>query len=126
MSKEQAPSLLKEFNKLTSRNEELAKQENTLRREYTTLFRKVSSITATLRQMDAKLKVLETVEEPTLISDTTLEAAPALEWYNKQIELIQNYPDDKDFELPVELLDSYRIYKDTPLLYKDAQESEQN
>ena len=126
MSKEQATSLLKEFNKLTSRNEELAKQENTLRREYTTLFRKVSSLTTTLRQIDDKLKVLETVDEPALISNTTLEAAPALEWYNKQIELIQNYPDDKDFELPVELLDSYRIYKDTPLLYKDAQESEQN
>lgn len=126
MSKEQAPSLLKEFNKLTSRNEELAKQENTLRREYTTLFRKVSSLTATLRQIDNEIKVLETVENPELISSTALEAAPALEWYNKQIELIQNSPDDKDFELPLELLDSYKIYKDTPLLYKDAQESEQN
>lgn len=126
MSKEQAPSLLKEFNKLTSRNEELAKQENTLRREYTTLFRKVSSLTATLRQIDNEIKVLETVETPELISSTALEAAPALEWYNKQIELIQNSPDDKDFELPLELLDSYKIYKDTPLLYKDAQESEQN
>ncbi|KAG0668512.1 hypothetical protein C6P45_004608 [Maudiozyma exigua] len=126
MSKEQAPSLLKEFNKLTSRNEELAKQENTLRREYTTLFRKVSSLTATLRQIDNEIKVLETVENPELISSTALEAAPALEWYNKQIELIQNSPDDKDFELPIELLDSYKIYKNTPLLYKDAQESEQN
>ncbi|CAD1778769.1 similar to Saccharomyces cerevisiae YER092W IES5 Protein that associates with the INO80 chromatin remodeling complex under low-salt conditions [Maudiozyma barnettii] len=126
MSKEQDSNLTREYNKLTSRNEELAKQDNTLRREYTTLFRKVSSLIATLRHMDDDLKYIETVDEPRLISEKSLEVAPALDWYNSQISIIQNVPDSEEFELPKELLDSYNIYKNTPLLYKDAQESEQN
>ncbi|SMN18259.1 similar to Saccharomyces cerevisiae YER092W IES5 Protein that associates with the INO80 chromatin remodeling complex under low-salt conditions [Maudiozyma saulgeensis] len=124
MNKEPGHNLTREFNKLTSRNEELAKQDNTLRREYTTLFRKVSSLIATLRQMDDDLKSMETEDEPRLISENTLEVAPALDWYNSQISIIQKVPDSEEFELPKELLDSYKIYKNTPLLYKDAQESE--
>lgn len=123
MVEEDTNSLSKELNKLRSRNEELTKQDATLRREYTTLFRKISSLTTALRQMDKGLQELADSDKIPTISDDTLRIAPALDWYNRQIALIE---EAEDFEIPQELEDAYRMYKNTPLLYRDAVDSDDN
>lgn len=123
MGEEGSDSLSKELNKLRSRNEELTKQDATLRREYTTLFRKISSLTAALRQMDPELQRLEDSEKVPMISDDTLRVAAALDWYNRQFALIE---EAEEFEIPQELEDAYRMYRNTPLLYRDSLDSDDN
>ncbi|CCF60530.1 hypothetical protein KAFR_0K01760 [Kazachstania africana CBS 2517] len=116
-------ALEKEYQKLSLRNDELVKQDSTLRKEYTTLLRKASSLASVLKVMDSKLAEQCEIEQPKLIGDRALKLVPGLQWYNDQINLVtQSFDNDnEEIEIPKELLDSYTLCKDTPLLYKDSQ-----
>lgn len=107
-----------EYKKLLSRNDELTKQEATLRKEYTTLLRKISSLACVLSKIEPDMDT--SVDEPRLISEAALKRAPALQWYNEQISLVQSLSQDgEDIPIPSELIDSYKLSKETPLLHRD-------
>ncbi|CAI4416149.1 BGP_1a_G0014860.mRNA.1.CDS.1 [Saccharomyces cerevisiae] len=111
----------KEIRKISARNDELIKQDGTLKREYTTLLRKVSSVITVLNSIDDADTGSAETELPRLISQATVEKAPELKWYNDQISLItEKLEDDEDIEVPEELMDAYTLYKETPLLYNDT------
>ncbi|CCK69467.1 Ies5p KNAG_0C03630 [Huiozyma naganishii CBS 8797] len=113
----------KDFQKMVSRNEELAKQETTLTKEYTTLLRKSSSLFRVLEQVDKDLISTSTQrEQPKLISQKVLNLVPELKWYNDQILLASADPDK--FSMTQELQDSYDRYKSTSLLYQENQSAE--
>lgn len=110
-----------EYRKLLSRNDELTKQEATLKKEYTTLLRKISSLSCVLTHIESNF---QNVEEPKLISENSLKRVPALKWYNEQISLIRSLTQmdgSTSMVIPDELVDSYKLYKDTPLLHTDIQ-----
>lgn len=109
-----------EYKKLLSRNEELSKQEATLKKEYTTLLRKISSLSSVLMQLEQEEK--GETEKLRNISEDSLERVPDLKWYNKQISLVEEASRDQEtFVIPEELSDSYKLYRDTPLLHRDVQ-----
>lgn len=112
-----------EFRKLSSRNEELAKQEATLKKEYTTLLRKISSLSTVVMQLEERQHASdETVDHVSVIGQETLERVPDLKWYNEQIAIIEEVAKDSaTFVVPDELTESYKLYRDTPLLHRDAQ-----
>lgn len=125
MSIEPSYNLAKEFNKLSSRNEELKKQDATLRKEYTTLLRKISSLITTLHEMDSGLEEMEEMDTVKYIPSNVLHLIPGLQWYNDQFKLIEDIDDDSvEFTIPKELMDAYNLYKNTPLLFRDAQDSD--
>lgn len=108
-----------EYRKLVSRNDELTKQEATLKKEYTTLLRKISSLACVLGRVEPDLKNVP--DEPRLISEAALARAPGLRWYNEQISLVQALArEGRDVPIPEELVESYRLSKDTPLLHRDS------
>lgn len=106
-------TLDQEYTKLVSRRDELQKQEVTLRREFTTLVRKIASITA----------VLETIESPQVIernlpSDEVLQKAPGLQPLIEMLVTLDETP-LAEIEIPEKLMHSYELFRNTPLLYKD-------
>lgn len=133
-------SLQKEYQKLISRNEELIKQDSTLRKEYTTMLRKASSLIGVIENLPNSGESTGTDDiensnvggyddekgndKPKLISEEALKKIPELEWYNRQINLINDKfnGEEEDIALPEELLDTFKLYKDTALLYKDSHE----
>ena len=105
-----------EFKKLLSRNDELSKQEATLKKEYSTLLRKISSLACVLGKTEAEVET----DEPRLISEAAVARAPALQWYNEQISLIQSLSqEDGNVPIPPELAESYKLSRETPLLHRD-------
>lgn len=119
-SKDPESVIDKEIRKISARNDELIKQDGTLKREYTTLLRKVSSVITVLNSIDANSGSTDT-EVPRLISQATVEKVPELKWYNDQISLITKKLENKeDIEIPEELIDAFTLYKETPLLYNDT------
>ncbi|CCD22330.1 Ies5p NDAI_0A01720 [Naumovozyma dairenensis CBS 421] len=122
----QDPILEKELHKLVVKNDEFVKQDAALKKEYTTLLRKINSVVAVLKELDPEYFEQQRnhdTAEPRLISVGALQKVPKLEWYNRQItRVIQNTNGNENFELPNELIDSYKLYKDSPLLYKDILE----
>lgn len=120
-SKDPGSVIDKEIRKISARNDELIKQDGTLKREYTTLLRKVSSVITVLNSIDDADTGSAETELPRLISQATVEKVPELKWYNDQISLItEKLEDDEDIEVPEELMDAYTLYKETPLLYNDT------
>ncbi|CAI4060465.1 hypothetical protein SKDZ_05G1720 [Saccharomyces kudriavzevii ZP591] len=122
-SKDPESHIDKDIRKISSRNDELVKQDATLKREYTTLLRKVSSVIAVLNSVDADVAgtASSNTEAPFLISEATVEKVPELRWYNEQISLTTSKLENKeDIEIPEELVDAYTLYKETPLLYNDT------
>lgn len=116
-SKDPESVIDKEIRKISARNDELIKQDGTLKREYTTLLRKVSSVITVLNSIDDADTGSAETELPRLISQATVEKVPELKWYNDQISLItEKLEDDEDIEVPEELMDAYTLYKETPLL----------
>ncbi|CAR26155.1 hypothetical protein ZYGR_0E01380 [Zygosaccharomyces rouxii] len=106
-----------DYKKVLSRNDELVKQETTLKKEYTTLLRKISSICSVLDQLEG-----ETAETPGLISNRSLKRVPGFQWHNDQINLLEKLSqENQEITIPTELIDSYKLYKDTPLLHRDVQ-----
>ncbi|SCU83806.1 LAFA_0D05930g1_1 [Lachancea sp. 'fantastica'] len=103
----------KEHAKLLSRREELAKQEVSLKREYTTMLRKLASITAVLQNLEE-----DTDASKRVISETVLSKVPDLKPYSILLEEVNNKA-PQDIEIPDFLQDSYALYKNAPLLYKD-------
>lgn len=119
--------LEREYNKLLSRNEELVKQLTLIRKIYTTLLRKKSSLLTVMELIDEQ-KNLTTIAlndldkiDNLLISEEAIKFIPELSWYNNQItELVQsndmnsltNYDQITD-----KLIESYNIYKETSLIY---------
>ncbi|CAI4060209.1 hypothetical protein N7582_001563 [Saccharomyces uvarum] len=119
-SKDAESHIDKDIRKISSRNDELIKQDATLKREYTTLLRKVSSVITVLNSVDTEGGVVST-EIPRLISETTVKKVPELKWYNEQISLLTaKLEDNEDTDVPEELVDAYTLYKETPLLYNDT------
>lgn len=107
-----------DYKKILSRNDELVKQETTLKKEYTTLLRKISSLCAVLDQLEGDTPE----DEPRLISERSLKRVPAFQWHNDQIDLLRSMSQEKqEITMPAELIDSYKLYKDTPLLHRDVQ-----
>lgn len=88
-SKDPESHIDKDIRKISSRNDELVKQDATLKREYTTLLRKVSSVITVLNSVDADVAgtASSNTEAPCLISEATVEKVPELRWYNEQISL---------------------------------------
>lgn len=108
-----------EYRKLLSRNDELTKQEATLKKEYTTLLRKISSLACVLSKMEPEMRNLP--DKPKLISEAALARAPGLRWYNEQISLVESLSrEGQEIPIPDELMESYRLSKDTPLLHRDS------
>ncbi|QLL31690.1 hypothetical protein HG536_0B05550 [Torulaspora globosa] len=108
-----------EYRKLLSRNDELTKQEATLKKEYTTLLRKISSLARVLSKMEPDMGCSS--DEPRLISEAALVRAPRLRWYNEQISLVESLSrENQEIPIPDELMESYRLSKDTPLLHRDS------
>ncbi|CAI4061289.1 hypothetical protein SUVZ_05G1730 [Saccharomyces uvarum] len=119
-SKDTESHIDKDIRKISSRNDELIKQDATLKREYTTLLRKVSSVITVLNSVDAEGGGAST-EIPRLISETTVKKVPELKWYNEQISLLTaKLENNEDTDVPEELMDAYSLYKETPLLYNDT------
>ncbi|EJS43986.1 ies5p [Saccharomyces arboricola H-6] len=119
-SKDPESYIDKDIRKISSRNDELIKQDATLKREYTTLLRKVSSVITVLNSVDGDAGCGD-AEVPRLISESTVEKVPELKWYNKQISLITTtLENEEDIEVPEELVDAYTLYKETSLLYNDT------
>ncbi|CAI1956643.1 hypothetical protein SEUBUCD646_0E01800 [Saccharomyces eubayanus] len=119
-SKDAESHIDKDIRKISSRNDELIKQDATLKREYTTLLRKVSSVITVLNSIDTEGGVGST-EIPRLISETTVKKVPELKWYNEQISLLTaKLENNEDTDVPEELMDAYTLYKETPLLYNDT------
>lgn len=109
-----------EYKKALSRNDELTKQEATLRKEYSTLLRKISSLSCVLEKAESRSVADAGEGGPILISETAVARAPALQWYNEQISLIESLSrEEGDLPLPPELAESYRLSRDTPLLHRD-------
>lgn len=114
-----AVSVETEYRKLVSRNDELAKQEATLKKEYTTLLRKISSLARVLEKMEPGMRDLP--DEPRLISEKAVARAPGLGWYNEQISLLQSLASqDAEIPIPEELMECYKLSRDTPLLHRDS------
>lgn len=117
-----------DYKKTLSRNDELVKQETTLKKEYTTLLRKISSICTVLEHLEANDEKQEEEEEeasaenPGLVSSRSLKRVPGLQWYNDQINAVEKlWQENQEITIPAELLDSYKLYKDAPLLHRDVQ-----
>ncbi|CDH11300.1 related to Ino eighty subunit 5 [Zygosaccharomyces bailii ISA1307] len=106
-----------DYRKLLSRNDELTKQEATLKKEYTTLLRKISSLCSVLDHLESDIP-----DEPGTLSEKALKRVPGLQWHNDQVNLLQAVAQQKaEITMPVELIDSYKLYKGTPLLHRDIQ-----
>lgn len=106
-----------DYRKLLSRNDELTKQEATLKKEYTTLLRKISSLCSVLDHLESDIP-----DEPGTLSEKALKRVPGLQWHNDQVNLLQAIAQQKaEITIPVELIDSYKLYKGTPLLHRDIQ-----
>ncbi|CEP60274.1 Ies5p LALA0_S01e06964g [Lachancea lanzarotensis] len=103
----------KEHAKLLSRSEELTKQEVSLKREYTTLLRKLASITTVLQNLEDDPDTADRV-----ISETALSKVPDLKPYSILLEELDS-KSPQDIEIPEFLQESYALYKNAPLLYKD-------
>ncbi|SCU95113.1 LAME_0F10770g1_1 [Lachancea meyersii CBS 8951] len=103
----------KEQAKLLSRGEELTKQESSLKREYTTMLRKLASVTAVLQELEDDPRVAERV-----ISEAALLKVPDLKPYSRLLDELDNKAPE-DIEIPDFLQESYALYKSAPLLYKD-------
>ncbi|SCU89118.1 LAMI_0D12464g1_1 [Lachancea mirantina] len=103
----------REYAKLLSRRDELLKQETSLKREYTTLLRKMASVMA----------VLQTIDNDNIssvsISEESVTKVPGLAEYAELIAEI-DATDFSDVEIPDFLQDSYQLFKNAALLYKDA------
>ncbi|SCV01302.1 LANO_0F11100g1_1 [Lachancea nothofagi CBS 11611] len=110
-SKPSEPS--KEYAKIYSRREELIKQESSLKREYTTMLRKLASVTTVLQELENDPRVSERV-----ISEASILKIPDLKQYLSLIEELDNKAPE-DIEIPEFLQESYTLYKNAPLLYKD-------
>lgn len=104
----------KEYSKLLSRRDELVKQELTLKREYTTLLRKISSIVEVLSNLGNK----NGMEETKFPSGDLIGRMPDLEKLDDDLRLLDSKPTDS-ISIPAELEDSYLLFKNTCLLYKD-------
>ncbi|GAV52134.1 hypothetical protein ZYGR_0AG01250 [Zygosaccharomyces rouxii] len=106
-----------DYKKILSRNDELVKQETTLKKEYTTLLRKISSICSVLDHLEGEIP-----ETPGLVSGRSLKRVPAFQWHNDQVNLLEKLSkENQEITIPAELIDSYKLYKDTPLLHRDVQ-----
>lgn len=115
-----AASMEGEFKKLLSRNDELTKQETTLKKEYSTLLRKISSLACVLEKVEPRVEAITAEEQARLISEKAVARAPALQWYNEQIALVQSLSEQgEDLPIPAELAESYKLSRDTPLLHRD-------
>lgn len=115
MTVSQDDKLEKEHGKLLSRKEELTKQETSLRREYATLLRKIASLHTVLKNLED----IDDVSSRTL-SPEALEKVPQLKRY---MDLVQELDaeDTGAIQIPDYLLESYNLYKCSPLLYKDVE-----
>lgn len=122
MSNNESLALEKELRKLVTRNDDMSKQEHTTRREFATFFRKKSSVMSMLESVDpgcvAQHEIME--NRPRKISEKTLERVPALQWYNDQIELVLSASKEGTLAIPEDLAESYAMYRELPLLPKDA------
>lgn len=116
------PSLEVEHKKLLNRREELLKQDVSLRKDYSILLRKISSV----------CQVLESLGEPTHLDANGVPEfqAPDYEKFKewdalipllKSVEEVQALPLDQ-IEVPEALSESYELFKMTPLLHKDGAE----
>ena len=78
----------KDLSKLTSKNDELTKQDASLRKEYTTLLRKMTSVISILSDLEPGFQDKYTNNDvPTLISEETVNIAPKLQWYLSLIHI---------------------------------------
>ena len=111
----------KQASKLQSRHEELLKQEANLKKEYTTLLRKFSSVNTALNNQQLFTTTSATLcQGNLLIQKDSLDRIPDLQWYNDQIHsIVQKLDSPEEFIIPDEIKESYDLYKDTPLLYND-------
>lgn len=117
--------LERELKRHHTRYDDLVKQDVTLKREYTMLLRKTSSLLAVLEKWDASSKAVAESNAPKNISDHALERAPALKWYNAQIARIAEIQDVNDIaDLPDEINDLYEDFVSTPLLYNDSMKNQ--
>lgn len=116
-------ALEKELRKLIARNDDMNKQEHTSRKEFATFFRKKSSIISLLQSIDPESAHQPEIvdNEPRKVSEKTLEKVPSLKWYNDQIDLVLKASKDGTLEIPDDLRESYKMYRELPLLPKDAQ-----
>ncbi|SCU97837.1 LADA_0H08658g1_1 [Lachancea dasiensis] len=113
MTSSKAPASTKEYEKLLSRREELIKQESSLKREYTTMLRKLASVITIVQDIGN-----ETEASELSISETAMSKAPVLVAYAKRLEELENQ-DIHDVEVPDFLQESYTLYKNSSLMYKD-------
>ncbi|KAM3164437.1 Ino eighty subunit 5 [Lachancea thermotolerans] len=113
MTSSKIPVPSKEYAKQLSRREELTKQESSLKREYTTMLRKMASVMAVLQELDDGQEASQQT-----ISESALLKVPELKQYSQLLHDIDNKALE-DIEIPEVLKDSYALYKQSPLLYKD-------
>ncbi|QEU61365.1 Ies5 [Kluyveromyces lactis] len=116
------PTLEVEHKKLLNRREELLKQDVSLRKDYSILLRKITSV----------CQVLESLGEPIHINlnGYPIFQQPDYEKFKdwdalvpllKSLEEVNSLPLD-EIEIPEALQESYELFKMTPLLYKDGSE----
>ncbi|AET39716.1 Ies5p Ecym_4696 [Eremothecium cymbalariae DBVPG len=106
-------TLEQEYNKLVSRRDELQKQEITLRREFTTLLRKIASITAVLETLEDR-----EILERKLPSKETIAKVPELQYLVDSLQSLDELLLEQ-VQIPEKLMHSYELFRNTPLLYKD-------
>lgn len=113
-------SLESEHRKLLNRKEELLKQEVSLKKDYTTLLRKIASVCQVL-------EALEDVDGDGSVFEYRVPVYEKFkEWESiwpllKQVEEMEA-TELSEVEVPENLRDSYELFKRTPLLYKDTTE----
>ncbi|SCV99754.1 LAFE_0B01772g1_1 [Lachancea fermentati] len=106
--------LSKEYTKLLSRREELSKQETSLKREYTTLLRKMVSLMTVLQELEDVDALADQSFSPVLLSKI-----PELEEYQHMLLQLDGM-DSERIEIPDNLAESYSLYRNSSMLYKDA------
>lgn len=122
--------LEREYNKLVSRNEELLKQLSLIRKIYTTLLRKKSSLLSVMELIDQQkgltdvnLDDLNNIDN-LLISKESTKFIPDLNWYNNQINILSQMSDMESLsnydQITDKLKDSYELYKETNLIYNSS------
>ena len=78
MTSSKAPVPSKEYSKQLSRRDELTKQESSLKREYTTMLRKMASVMTVLQELEEIPKASDAT-----ISEEALEKIPDLKQYSR-------------------------------------------
>lgn len=109
----------KERRKMLYRKDELSKQENALLKEYTTILRKMVSISSVLGQLETDQLDKDTDLDQLLISDDIIKRASDLQWYNEKIIEVYNSSSIDDIQLSEELEVSWKMFKDVPLTYHE-------